>query len=236
MKIEKRIKATGTLLAVAFASITFILLITQAQTDRLLLAAVTIFLVCVPWLFERFFHSRLSLPLYIFALFYAIGPMLGHCWYFYYTICWWDKLLHMCGGVMFAIFGAYLFERLSKSKENHMATAVFALCFSMAVAVAWEFFEFGADVFFGMDMQDDIVITSLTSYLLGDAIGVTGTIADIHSVTVNGIVLPGYIDIGLVDSMLDMLLESLGALVTSLLLLADKGRHPLIQDRRCSTF
>ena len=50
------------------------------------------------------------------------------------------------------------------------------------------------------------------------------------------ICLPGYIDIGLTDSMLDMLLESLGALVTCLLLLLDKGRHPPIRDeekRRC---
>jgi len=41
----------------------------------------------------------------------------------------------------------------------------------------------------------------------------------------------GYVDIGLIDSMLDMLLESLGALITSALLILDKGRHPLIQDK-----
>lgn len=237
MKIEKTVKITGTLLAALFAAVTVILLISEAQTDRLLLAGATVFLACVPWLVEKIYHCKLSLPLYIFALLYAIGPMLGHCWYFYYTISWWDKLLHICGGVMFAILGAYLFEQITKSKENLFATAVFALCFSMAVAVLWEFMEFSADCFLGMDMQDDTVITGLTSYLLGESVGITGSISNIEAVTVNGALLPvaGYIDIGLIDSMLDMLLESIGALITSLLLLADKGRHPLIQNvQRCA--
>ena len=104
------------------------------------------------------------------------------------------------------------------------------MCFSIAIAVLWECCEFGADTFLGMDMQDDTVIHSLTSYLLGESPGVTGSIENIQSVTVNGIVLPGYIDIGLIDSMLDMLLETLGSIVTCLALLLDKGKHPLIQN------
>ncbi len=232
----KIVKKTTTLLASVFSVITVILLLSDGQMDRLLLAIGTVFLTCLPAMMEKLFHCRLCLPLYIFALLYAIGPMLGHCWYFYYTISWWDKLLHICGGVAFAIYGAYLFERLTKSKENRFAATVFALCFSMAVAVLWEFIEFSADCFWGMDMQDDTVITGLTSYLLGDSIGITGSISGIETVTVNGALLPvaGYIDIGLIDSMLDMLLESLGALITSLLLLADKGKHPLIQEGQSS--
>ena len=81
-----------------------------------------------------------------------------------------------------------------------------------------------------MDMQDDMLVTHLTSYLLGESVGVTGSVENIQSVVVNGIQLPGYIDIGLTDSMLDMMLESLGALVTCLLILLDKGKHPLIQN------
>lgn len=99
----------------------------------------------------------------------------------------------------------------------------------MAIATVWEFIEFGADRFFGMDMQDDMVVTQLTSYLLGEGIGVIGSIDSIQSVVVNDITLPGYIDIGLIDSMLDMLLESLSALITCLPIFLDKGRRPLIR-------
>ena len=69
------------------------------------------------------------------------------------------------------------------------------------------------------------MINSLTSYLLGDTLGVTGSIENIQSVTVNGVQIPGYIDIGLIDSMLDMLLETLGAMVACLVLWLDKVKR-----------
>lgn len=234
MKKDKCIKLTGIVLGEVFAIGTNIMLLMTEQYDRLPLAIGTLFLVLLPAAMERVFRCRLCLPVYIFALLYAVGPMLGQCWNFYYTISWWDKLLHICGGVMFAIVGAYFFELLIKRKDQFLACALFALCFSITIAALWEFIEFGADRFLGMDMQDDTVITGITSYLLGDGIGITGSIENIRSVAVNGVPLPvnGYIDIGLTDSMLDMMLESLGALITCLLLLLDKGRHPLIRENR----
>lgn len=231
--IDNQMKLAGTVLCELFAVITVIFLFASKQFDRLPLAFATLLLALLPTAMEQILCCRLCLPVYIFGLLYSVGPMLGQCWNFYYTISWWDKLLHICGGIMFAIVGAYFFELLTKSRDNHLAAAVFALCFSMAVAAAWEFFEFAADRFLGMDMQDDMVITSLCSHMLDEGLGVTGRIDDIHTVLVNGIQLPvnGYIDIGLTDSMLDMLLESLGALITCVLVFLDKGKHVLIQTR-----
>lgn len=233
MKNCNRIKLAGTVLCELFAALTVILLLVTNQYDRLPLAFATLLLVLIPGIAEKRFSCKLCLPLYLFALLYSVGPMLGQSWNLYYTVSWWDKLLHICGGVMFAVAGSFFFTRCSSEKTNFALNAVFSLCFSMAVSVLWEFGEFGADCFFGMDMQDDTVITSLTSYLLGERVGVTGSLRDIQTVAVNGIPLPttGYIDIGLIDTMLDMLLESLGALVTTLLLLWDKGRHSLIADQ-----
>ena len=231
-KTEKWIKLGGTVVCEIFTVITIITLITGSEPDRMALAFGTLLLVLLPLLLEKLFCCRICLPVYIFALAYAIGPMLGHCWKLYYTVPVWDKLLHICGGVMFAILGAYFFDLLVKEKVHPAARTIFALCFSIAIAVLWEFCEFGADRFLGMDMQDDMLVTHLTSYLLGEGVGVTGSIENIQSVVVNGITLPGYIDIGLSDSMLDMMLESLGALVTCLLILLDKGKHPLIQNRQ----
>ncbi len=231
-KNEKWIKLGGTVLCEAFTVFTIIRLLSGCEPDRLVLAFGTILLVLLPMFLEKLFRCRICLPVYIFALAYAIGPMLGHCWKLYYTLPVWDKLLHISGGVMFAIAGAYFFDRLAKETVHHVLRTIFALCFSMAIAALWEFIEFGADCFLGMDMQDDMLVTHLTSYLLGEGIGVTGSIENIQSVVVNGIALPGYIDIGLIDSMLDMMLESAGALVTCLLILLDKGKHPLIQNRQ----
>lgn len=223
-KYEKWIKLGGTALCECFAVFTMIKLLKEGETDTVAMALATLLLAALPLLLEKLFRCRIRLPIYIFALAYAIGPMLGNCWKLYYTVPIWDKLLHISGGVMFAILGAYFFDFLIKNKTSTAARTIFALCFSVAIAALWELCEFGADLFLGMDMQNDTVIYSLTSYLLGDGPGITGSIENIQSVTVNGIQLPGYIDIGLTDSMLDMLLETLGAIVTCAFLWLDKGR------------
>lgn len=233
-KSKKRIELCGVALCEIFTIITIVFLWADGESDRSALAFGTLLLVLLPMLLEKAFRCRICLPVYIFALAYAIGPMLGHCWKLYYTVPIWDKLLHTSGGVMFAILGAFFFDLLMKGEKKPAASAVFALCFSVSVAVLWEFCEFGADIFLGMDTQDDTVIYSLTSHLLGDALGVTGSIENIQSVVVNGVALPGYIDIGLIDSMLDMLLETIGATVTCLILWFDKGKHPMIQGMRAS--
>ena len=213
---------------------TILSLVRSGDTERLLLAFATLLLVLIPELLERLFRCRINIVVYLVGVMYAMGSMMGHCWKFYYTIPCWDKLLHLCGGVMFVILGIYLFERLSLGKSNHVTAVIFALCFSLAISVVWEFVEYGADMFLGMDMQDDTVVSHITSYMLSTEKGVTGSIKDIQSVVVNGAALPvnGYIDIGLHDTMLDMLLESVGALVTCILLFIDKGKHPLMRSFR----
>ena len=231
-KNEKWIKLGGTALCEIFTVFTILMLLAEREPDRLLLAFATVLLVLLPMLLEKIFHCRICLPVYIFSLAYAVGPMLGHCWKLYYTVPVWDKLLHISGGVMFAILGMYFFDLLTQNRPFPVARTLFALCFSIAIAAGWEFCEFGADFFFGMDMQDDTVIHGLTSYLLGSDLGVAGSIQNIQQVSVNGIPLPGYIDIGLIDTMLDMLLESLGAVVTCLLIRSNRGRLPLIRNDR----
>lgn len=112
-------------------------------------------------------------------------------------------------------------------------TAMFALCFSMAIAVLWEFCEFGADTFLGMDMQDDTVITHINSYLLDEGVGVAGSIENIEEVIVNGQLLPvkGYIDIGLTDTMLDILLETMGAVVVAIIYIVSKGKFAVFKKK-----
>ena len=232
-KKERMARMIGVLLCETFAIVTIIIMIANTQVDKLLLAVATPFMILVPKMTERIFRCRISLPVYLFGLFYAIGPMLGHCHNLYYTIPWWDKMLHISGGVMFAFLGLFLFEKyIGKDKEKKMMTAIFALCFSMAIAVLWEFCEFGADTFFGMDMQDDTVITHINSYLLDEGIGVAGSIQNIEEVIVNGQALPvkGYIDIGLVDTILDMLLETMGAVVVAMIYMASKGKFAVFKQ------
>ena len=57
----------------------------------------------------------------------------------------------------------------------------------MTVGVLWEFFEFGMDRVFHLDMQKDTVVQSITSVMLDPTNSNTPiTIDGIHSVAVNG--------------------------------------------------
>ena len=233
-KKERIARLIGVLLCEAFAVITIIMMIVSKQYDRLLLAFATPFIILAPKILELLFRCKIDLPVYLFGLFYAIGPMLGQCYNLYYTVSWWDKMLHISGGVMFAFLGLFLFEKyVGKDKKKMVMTAVFALCFSIAIAVLWEFSEFGADTFLGMDMQDDMVITHINSYLLDEGVGVAGSIENIEEVIVNGQVLPvkGYIDIGLTDTILDMLLETMGAVVVAMIYIASKGKFAVFKKK-----
>lgn len=232
-KSEKRLRIAVVTICELLALGTAVSLLNSGDYERLLLSVGTVVLVLLPTLVEHLFGCKINTAIYVVAVLYAVGPMMGHCWKFYYTIPCWDRLLHLCGGVVFAILGIYLFERLSYGKANHISAVVFALCFSMAISVLWEFVEYGADSLLGMDMQDDTMVYGITSYLLGEARGMTGTIENIQSVVINGVALPmqGYIDVGIHDTMRDMLLETAGAVTTCVLLVLDKGKHPLIRTK-----
>lgn len=219
----------GVLEIFAIASLIYICI--QGETTRILMCIFTIGLLCLPFAVCKIFKCELNSVFFVFCLLYAIGPMLGHIYKLYYLTTWWDDLLHASGGVVFAIFGVFLAEVLSQGKPTSIwFKALFALFFSIAIAALWEFVEYSADVFFHTDMQNDRVVHDIYSYLLGGNLGETGAINGIQEVFIGGkpLGVGGYIDIGLHDTMSDMILESLGAVIFFIIYLVDKDRHPLI--------
>ena len=98
--------------------------------------------------------------------------------------------------------------------------AVVAFCFSMTIGVLWEFFEFGMDWVFGLDMQKDTVLDGIASVLLDpEGLQRPFSIDGIQTVVVNGqdLGLGGYLDVGLVDTMEDLLVNFVGALSFSVI-------------------
>jgi hypothetical protein len=84
----------------------------------------------------------------------------------------------------------------------------------------------------GTDMQKDSLLTTVKSYLLQEELfHVKGELLTVDQVktifVINGeeYAINGYLDTGRMDTMLDMLVEGLGALVYSVIYLLDKGKH-----------
>lgn len=76
------------------------------------------------------------------------------------------------------------------------------------------------DLFFGMDTQKDTIVNSINTVML-DPTGGNQVIhiGDINSVIVNGkeLGLGGYLDIGLLDTMKDLFVNFIGAVVFSII-------------------
>lgn len=210
-----------------FCVFSFARLLRRRLISCALMALLTMALLCIPRLIEAALDCRIALPVYLFLLIYAMGALLGDGYDLYHLTSWWDKAMHLSSGVIFAMFGVFLAERLNGGAETSLLLrAVFAFCLSVAASAVWEIFEYTADMIFHSDMQNDTYITEINSYLLGEKLGIIGHIESIESVTVNGAPMVGYIDIGLIDTMRDMIIETAGALVYVAAFLFDRGRHP----------
>ena len=84
----------------------------------------------------------------------------------------------------------------------------------------WEFFEFGMDTFFALDMQKDTIIQHFNSVALDPTkSNIPVVISNIHEVFVNGkdLGINGYLDIGLIDTMKDLIVNFIGAVVFSII-------------------
>ena len=163
-------------------------------------------LVFLPFLLEILFSLRISSDIKMCYWFLALGgPVLGNVYKFYHYIRPWDKILHMLSGFLAAAIGYSIPDFLLKEPPGKMLKCLFAVSFSVAIGGIWEIYEYLLDIFFKMDMQNDTIITSISSYMLGDQPGTIGNI-NIESVCINGEPFQtGYIDIGLIDTMKDMI-------------------------------
>lgn len=157
----------------------------------------------------------------IILLFVYAAEILGEIRQFYTVFPHWDTILHTLNGFLAAAIGFSLVELLNRNQKlvfqlSPFFTALVALCFSMTVGIVWEFFEFMMDMVFGLDMQKDTVIHSISSVLLKESDGgIPYKIDEITEVYINGAELGigGYLDIGLIDTMADLFVNFIGALV-----------------------
>ena len=226
---KKRIRQGIFCLALLFCLFSFLLFSIQKEDKKALMSGISVLYVFLPSLAQKLLKFRLQGVLYLLVMTYTVCPLLGYSYNLYYLTAWWDDVLHAFAGVLFAMLGAYLPTLFCKNGEASFALKAFcAFSFSVAVAGLWELVEFSADTFFSTDMQKDTALVSMPpSYLLSELLGLpVGALGEVDSLqlTVNGQALGYYIDLGLIDSMQDIFVETLGAAVYTSLYCAGKGK------------
>lgn len=196
----------------------------ERDYESAFICGLSLILFLLPAFMEKQFRMDIPSLMEVVILLFIFGAeILGELQNYYGQYPYWDTMLHTVNGFICAAFGFSLIDILTRNRQEKfrlspLYVSLVAFCFSMTVGVLWEFFEYGMDVLFLTDMQKDTVIRSVVSMKLTSD-GSAAALRDISTVAVNGELLPveGYLDIGLHDTMADLFVNFIGAVVFSVL-------------------
>ena len=140
-----------------------------------------LFLPFIPNIVEKVFKCKFAFRIeLLYYAFIFVALDMGICMDLYKTVPYFDKTVHFCSGVFSALVGHYALVYFKVNKSPKLFKAMFIMFFSIAIAVLWEFFEFGCDKLLGQSMQQLI------------SIGVDDTMFDLICATI-GAGLGGYL-------------------------------------------
>lgn len=214
----------------ALVIICMIFQITHQNYENVALCFFTLILFTFPYVINK--RLKITIPdtlEIIIYLFIFSAEILGEIQNFYGSYPHWDTILHTLNGFLCAAVGFSLIDLLNRSEKvklklSPLFLTVVSFCFSMTIGVLWEFFEFGADTLFSKDMQKDRVVEKISTVKLHpDGENIPIIVDDIkYTIIYSGEELKeikienGYLDIGIIDTMKDLIVNFIGALVFSI--------------------
>ncbi len=198
----------------------------RKEYENIFVCVLSLVLLMIPgFISDKFSIELPSVLEVIIILFIFCSEILGEINCYYIKFQYWDTMLHTINGFICAAIGFSLVELLNRKKKDKfnlspLFLSMVAFCFSMTIGILWEFFEFGCDYTLHTDMQKDTIVHSISSVTLDETNkNVPVHIDNIKEVTVNGekLNIDGYLDIGLYDTMKDLFVNFIGALVFSVI-------------------
>lgn len=137
----------------------------------------SLFFPFLPPILEKLLKIKISFRLQlVYYIFLFIALFLGIDLDFYKTVPQFDKIIHFISGFLSVILGYYVLTFFKAQKNQRAFRICFLICFAMAIAVLWEFFEFACDKLLGQSMQQLI------------SVGVDDTMFDLLSATIGAII------------------------------------------------
>lgn len=224
-KLTKGQKRLVSILVIMYVYIiiAFLSFVLRGNYENAFICVLTLITFSIPRFVEKKF--KIDIPTLmegIIFVFIFCAQILGELECYYIHFPYWDTMLHTVSGFLFAAVGFSLIDIINRDSRikfhlSPLYVSIVAFCFSMTVGVFWEFFEFSADMLLKFDMQKDTIINSFSSVLFDTTnsnIAVPSGI--IEETLINGRSVKGYIDIGLIDTMADLFVNFIGALVFSI--------------------
>lgn len=199
----------------------------NGNIQNALLCILSLILFLLPVFVEKKFKIDLPQTLEVIILIFIYSAeILGEINNFYGTFTYFDSILHTINGFLCASVGFSLVYLLNENIESLKLTPIFvalvSFCFSMTIGILWEFFEYGMDTYFKLDMQKDEYVYNIRTVTLDPK-------QDNNVISIEGIdhtilydkddnvlaTIDGYLDVGINDTMKDLIVNFIGAIVFS---------------------
>ena len=203
----------------------------RADYQSVFLCVLTLVLMLLPSVLSHKLDIHLPGALeVVILLFIFAAEILGEINSFYVRVPNWDTMLHTINGFLCAAVGFAMVDLLNRDNRFSLQLspkylALTAFCFSMTVGILWEFFEYFADSLLGMDMQKDTIVNAIHTVVLDQSL--TNTVIHIEDIqeviliasdgTQQVLGVGGYLDVGIHDTMKDLLVNLIGAVVFSVI-------------------
>lgn len=180
---------------IKFSLVIAILLSIYEQTWlNLFVSVLTLILIALPKIFQKRWDVFLPLNFQLIILIFIYAAVfLGEVGKFYQRFWWWDSLLHTFSGLALGFAGfliIYMLDRTEKVDAKPIWYIVFSFAFALSLGALWEIFEFIIDSFFNANMQKARYSVDIIK-MYGSRIAIRNT-------------------------MIDLILDSIGALVASI--------------------
>lgn len=213
-------------LYIGFCIFALIYLICTGSYRNSIAALLLLFVPFAVILVEWIFNLRIPFGFLVIFLIIPVGSLLGSSFEFYSLYPWFDDFLHTLSGTIFAFFGFALmnyFIGKIDSKKKFIGCLMGGFVFSLAVGLVWELVEYAGLSLFNIDMQEDSIVNNISSFFLSgshlEAVDITNISETvIHYGEGQLYTVKGYLDLGLQDTLFDMFVCFLGAIVYVIIL------------------
>ena len=236
-KLKKEIEPNRKVTIMVYIILRFLVIVCMVDQcmhhnwHNVVLCLGTLVLFTFPTLLSRTLKITLPNTLEIIVyLFIYSAAILGEIQNFYGLFTHWDTMLHTLNGFLCAAVGFSLVDILNNHDRFHIHmtpsfVALVAFSFSMTVGVMWEFGEFAVDRYLVKDMQKDRIVNRISSVKINENNENEPIIIDnINKVEIYSndskditVIEGGYLELGLIDTMKDLFVNFVGAVVFSVI-------------------
>ena len=214
-------------LQIIFVIFSFIYFISENQLRNSLMSLLTLLLIPAYLGVEKILKIKFGYGFLCLVIFLTLGGIvLGPCYDLYMHIPIFDDILQLSSGFIFCCLGFTISIQVIKDSRFYIHVLVGVL-FSLSVAVVWEMIEYFGTTFAGIDMQEDTIVKSFRSFYLANSHNDIVVIENIkHTIIVYGenekMLIDGYLDLGLYDTLNDLLICISGAIIYMFIMFFDK--------------